>query len=190
MLGPITARFASCIHSTSHLDRSGIVSHNGGMDYPHLRLTRWPFPTVPEPAFCDFIADRKQLGEDIEKLLSTLSRQNTSSIHLVWSWFGAGKTHTLYYFVSQANSTAPDQRKLHAVYSEFPKAAKSFVDLYRSFAAGLDFDEVIEAYLEISTRDALNNRLQAGPSLTGVVLGALNCLMAPWWELFSAYNRP
>ena len=26
--------------------------------------------------------------------------------------------------------------------------------------------------------------------LTGVVLGALNCLMAPWWGLFSAYNRP
>ena len=26
--------------------------------------------------------------------------------------------------------------------------------------------------------------------LTGVVLGALNCLMAPWWGLISAYNRP
>ena len=26
--------------------------------------------------------------------------------------------------------------------------------------------------------------------LTGVVLGALNCLMAPWWGLLSAYNRP
>ena len=26
--------------------------------------------------------------------------------------------------------------------------------------------------------------------LTGVVLGALNCLMAPWWGSFSAYNRP
>ena len=26
--------------------------------------------------------------------------------------------------------------------------------------------------------------------LTGVVLGALNCLMAPWGGLFSAYNRP
>ena len=121
------------------------------MDYPHLRLTRWPFPTVPEQEFCDFVADRKQLGEDIEKLLSTLSRQNTSSIHLVWSWFGAGKTHTLYYFANRANSGASHQRRLHAVYSEFPKAAKSFVDLYRSFATGLDFEAVIDAYLEIST---------------------------------------
>ncbi len=123
----------------------------GGMDYPHLRLTRWPFPTVPEQEFCDFIADRKQLCDEIEGLLSTLSRQDTSSIHLVWSWFGAGKTHTLYYFANRANRGASDHQQLRAVYSEFPKAARSFVDLYRSFAAGLDFDEVIDAYLEIAT---------------------------------------
>ena len=121
------------------------------MDYPHLRLTQWPFPTVPEREFCDFIADREQLRKDIERLLSSLSRQNTSSIHLVWSWFGAGKTHTLYYFANHANLEESYQRPLHAVYSEFPKAAKSFVDLYRSFAAGLNFDDVIDAYLEIST---------------------------------------
>ena len=106
---------------------------------------------MPEQEFCDFIADRKRLGDDIERLISTLSRQDTSSIHIVWSWFGAGKTHALYYFANRANSGEPDQRRLHAVYGEFPKAAKSFVDLYRSFAAGLDFDEVIDAYLEIST---------------------------------------
>ena len=123
----------------------------GGMDYPHLRLTRWPFPTVPEQEFCDFIADRKQLCDEIEGLLSTLSGQDTSSIHLVWSWFGAGKTHTLYYFANRANRGASDHQQLRAVYSEFPKAARSFVDLYRSFAAGLDFDEVIDAYLEIAT---------------------------------------
>ena len=121
------------------------------MNYPHLHLTRWPFPTVPEEEFCDFIADRKQLRGDIDGLLSTLSRQEVSSIHVVWSWFGAGKTHTLYYFSNRAQSESSGQRTIQSVYSEFPKAVRSFLDLYRSFAAGLDYDEVIDAYLEIST---------------------------------------
>ena len=121
------------------------------MDYPHLRLTQWPFPIVPEVGFCDFIADRTRLRDDIEKLVQSLTRQDSSSIHLVWSWFGAGKTHTLYYVANRANFGESDRRQLHAVYSEFPKAARSFLDLFRSFVAGLNFDEVIDAYLEIST---------------------------------------
>lgn len=121
------------------------------MDYPHLRLTKWPFPTVPQPEFCDFIADRTRLQEDISGLLRTLSRQDSSSIHLVWSWFGAGKTHTLYYLSNQANARPSAERRLHATYSEFPKAAQSFLDLYRAFAAGLNFDDLVDAFLEIST---------------------------------------
>ena len=124
------------------------------MDFPHLRLAQWPFPIVPTREFCDFIADRTSIREDIEKLLQTLSRQDASSIHLVWSWFGAGKTHTLFYLANRANSGAADRRQLHAMYSEFPKAARSFLDLYRSFVAGLNFEEVIDAYLEISTGPA------------------------------------
>ena len=91
------------------------------------------------------------MSDEIEGLLSTLSRQDASSIHLVWSWFGAGKTHTLYYFANRANSGPADQRPLHAVYSEFPRTVGSFVDLYRSFATGLDFEEVVDAYFEVST---------------------------------------
>jgi len=139
------------------------------MKYPHLRLTRWPFPAVPQQEYCDFIADRKRLCEDIDGLLSTLSRQDSSSIHLVWSWFGAGKTHTLFYLANRANSAPASERRLHAVYSEFPKAAQSFVDLYRSFAAGLDFDDLIDAYLEISTAPEATaferSMMQASPDL-------------------------
>jgi len=38
---------------------------------------------------------------------------------------------------------------LNSCYSEFPKAARSFLDLYRSFVIELDMDVVIEAFLEI-----------------------------------------
>ena len=49
--------------------------------------------------------------------------------------------------------------RLHAVYSEFPKSPRSFLDLYRGFAIGLDVDELIDAYLEVSTT-ADSDRIQ------------------------------
>ena len=121
--------------------------------YNHLGLTRWPFPVVPERGFCTFIADRQQVRSDIADLLMTLSRRDTSSIHLFWSWFGAGKTHTLFYFANQATEITNQvaQNTLYPVYSEFPKAAHSFLDLYRSFVTELDADILINAFLEICT---------------------------------------
>ncbi len=139
------------------------------MDYPHLGLNRWPFPVVPQPEFCDFMADRKQLSGDIDSLLTALHRQSASSIHLIWSWFGAGKTHTLYYMMYLASTMNDDRGRLHTVYSEFPKAPTSFVDVFRSFAQGLDYDEIIDAYLEISTgptADSFNRTMaRASPDL-------------------------
>jgi hypothetical protein len=40
---------------------------------------------------------------------------------------------------------------LYTVYSEFPKAARSYLDLYRSFMSGFDMDILIDAFLEVST---------------------------------------
>lgn len=122
------------------------------MAHEHLGLTRWPFPVVPDREFCGFIADRKQLRADVDDLLKSLGRQEGSSIHLLWSWFGAGKTHTLFYMANRSSLTKRSMGgRLHAVYSEFPKSPKSFLDVYRAFAVGLDFDELIDAYLEVST---------------------------------------
>ena len=36
--------------------------------YAHLRLSRWPFPVVPDPPFCTFLAAREQLQRDVESL--------------------------------------------------------------------------------------------------------------------------
>ena len=118
----------------------------------HLKLKRWPFRVVPDARHCDFIADRKQTREDLQKLLRSLSRQNASSIHPIWSWFGAGKTHTLYYIANQA--TEIEKRgtgHLRTIYSEFPRNPRSFVDVYKSFAFQLDPEVLSEAYLEICT---------------------------------------
>jgi hypothetical protein len=121
--------------------------------FNHLGLIRWPFTTVPDPQYSTFIADRAQLQTDISALLTSLSRRDVSSIHLFWAWFGAGKTHTLYYLANRAAQITeqPLSNALHTVYTEFPKSARGFMDLYRSFAAGLDMDVLIDAYLEVRT---------------------------------------
>ena len=122
------------------------------MTLNHLCLQRWPFVVVPEPAFCDFIADRELLQQDIEKLLRNLSRQNASSIHPIWSWFGAGKTHILYYLSNRATQINRDgESNLRTIYTEFPRNPRSFVDVYKSFALQLDQEVLYEAYLEICT---------------------------------------
>ena len=121
--------------------------------FGHLGLTRWPFTIVPDPQYCTFIADREQLEADLSALLTTLSRRDASFIRLLWAWFGAGKTHALHYLANRAVevSRQPLSNALFTAYTEFPKAARGFVDLYCSFAAGLDLDSLIESYLEICT---------------------------------------
>ena len=107
---------------------------------------------VPSPDLCDYIADREQFREDIETLLRNLTRQNASSIHPIWSWFGAGKTHTLYYLSYRAAQMhSRGTSNLRTIYSEFPRNPRSFVDVYKSFAFQLDKEVLLESYLEICT---------------------------------------
>ena len=124
--------------------------------YDHLCLTEWPFRMVPERALCTFLADRIRLQADVSGLLAALARKDTSDIHLFWAWFGAGKTHTLFYLANRADLIGNKQTNnaLHTVYSEFPKTARGFLDLYRSFLAGIDIDKLVDAFLEVSTSEA------------------------------------
>ena len=148
--------------------------------YDHLRLQRWPFFVVPEPAHCDFIADRDRFRNDVDKLLRNLARQNVSSIHPIWSWFGAGKTHTLHYIANEAAKIhTRGASHLAAIYSEFPRDPRSFVDVYKSFALQLDREVLSEAYLEITTspeasrleRDLLTTSSDLASALRVLVIG-------------------
>ena len=104
------------------------------MFYQHLHLSQWPFAVVPRPEYCTFIAGRPQLKADIADLLRALSRRDTSSIHVLWSSFGAGKTHSLYYIASEARGACakPPAMDMVPIYTEFPEQVRGFVDLYRA----------------------------------------------------------
>lgn len=148
--------------------------------YAHLSLRRWPFFVVPEPDLCDFIADRVRFHRDVEKLLRTLSRQNASSIHPIWSWFGAGKTHTLHYISNKAAEIHKQgESHLATVYSEFPRNPRSFVDVYKSFAMQLDREQLAEAYVQPPTaqeserleQDLLQTSADLASALKVLVIG-------------------
>jgi len=143
--------------------------------FPHLALTRWPFPVVPDREYCRFMADRKELQTELKELLSILSRRDTSSFHLFWAWFGAGKTHTLLYLshLAERASQKDNATTLITVYSEFPKSVRGFLDVFRAFTAGFDPDRIVDAYLEIRTgasAEALHRRLVlASPDLASAL---------------------
>lgn len=119
----------------------------------HLGLVAWPFTVVPQPDRCTFIADRHQLREDTDQLMSRLSRHDDSEINLLWSSLGAGKTHTLYYIANRSRAVGGSEASnaLWPIYTEFPRAARSFLDVYRAFAHEIDPEWLVEAYLEIVT---------------------------------------
>ena len=122
------------------------------VEYPHLRLTRWPFPIVPDRSFSTFIAGRPALQADIEQLLTALSRRDTSSIHVVWSWLGAGKTHSLLYLANEANRRNSSLGvRLLPVYTEFPKGTTTFLQLFSKVFDDLSAEAIVEAYLEVGT---------------------------------------
>lgn len=116
------------------------------MKYPHLHLREWPFRDVPDESFCSFIADRSELVSDIKNLLRNLSRRPTSSMHLMWAWFGAGKTHTLYHIEYLCKTSF---KNLIPIYIEFPRSVKGFIDIYKSFISQIDMNIVDEAYVEV-----------------------------------------
>ena len=117
--------------------------------YDHLHVKDWPFSVVPRPDLCTYLAGRPQLDADIKELLRHLSRRDTSSIRVFWSWFGAGKTHSLHYLLNHAkaqNLQSPPVR-CFPVYTEFPRSVRSFVDLYKAFANSMDLSFIGDAFL-------------------------------------------
>lgn len=113
----------------------------------------WPFSVVPRPEHCTFIAGRPELDADIKELLRNLARRDTSSIHVFWSWFGAGKTHSLHYLSNRSREMNKTRQPISSfpVYTEFPKSVRSFVNLYKAFISSIDLSVVGEAFLELHT---------------------------------------
>ena len=136
-----------------------------------MGLVEWPFQTTPDENFYSFMADRSQVKKDLGLIMRSLSRRNTSTIHLVWSWYGAGKTHTLRHMEYLCRN---DFETLIPVYTEMPRSLRNFCDMYRSFAAALDFERARTCFLEVAT----------SPMKESIARD----LRAMWLDMFNAFN--
>ena len=121
---------------------------------PHLHLTEWPFHIVPNEVLYPMVADRTELRKDVRTLLRNMSRKSTSSMHLMWAWFGAGKTHALHHITHLCQS---EEHDIIPIYLEFPRATRRFLDLYRFLINGISLKVINDAYLEVFTSPLKNN---------------------------------
>ncbi len=107
-----------------------LAEKSEGVKYPHLCLRDWPFQTVPDERFTRIWADRRDVLETVYSILNYLSRRKPSTINLIWAWFGTGKSHTLKHM---AHLCETKFKSLLPIYTEYPKTARSFLDLYKHF---------------------------------------------------------
>lgn len=130
--------------------------------FDHLHLVDWPFTPVPRPEHCTFVAGRPKLRDDIEAFLRTSSRRDSSSIQVFWSWFGAGKTHSLYYMARRAEELERKRPpvRLTPLYTEFPRTARTFFDVYRAWAVGLGTAYLMENFLEVATSSTTSSLIE------------------------------
>ena len=126
----------------------------GIVRYPHLHLIDWPFYIGWDKCLYPIMADRTRLNSDITTLLRSLSRRPTSSIHLMWAWFGAGKTHTLHHIEYLCKN---EFNNLTPIYMEFTRATRNFLDIYKSFISKIDLEVINNAYLEVFTSPLKND---------------------------------
>jgi hypothetical protein len=124
-----------------------------------LGLRDWPFRVVPDENAYATMADRAQFRADIQTLLRNLSRRSASSIHLMWAWYGSGKTHSLRHIQYLCGSM---YRNITPIYHEFPRGAGGFLHLYQEFISRLPIEVINNAYLEVFTsphRGAIQRQL-------------------------------
>jgi hypothetical protein len=100
------------------------------------------------------MADRESFKDDLRVLLRSLSRQPMSSMHLLWAWFGAGKTHTLHYISHLCKS---EYTNVIPFYTEFPRTARNFLDVYRRFMNNAEMQWIDEAYVKVFADDCKAN---------------------------------
>jgi len=140
--------------------------------FPHLYLVDWPFQVVPDPRFSRIWADREDLYRTVTGILRKMARIPQASIHLIWAWYGAGKSHTLQHM---AYLCMEKYQGLHPVYTVFPKAVSSFLDFYQSLMRPLDVDLLIDQYASL-TRGTSPGQLQRALGMPADLLTILKYL--------------
>jgi len=66
-------------------------------------------------------------------------------MHLLWAWYGAGKTHTLRYLEHKCRTEYPH---ITPVYVEMPRTLGGFGDVYRALLSRMNLGQICDGFLE------------------------------------------
>lgn len=97
-------------------------------EYQHLNLRGWPFNVVPSDASASVWVGRPAFKRELDMVLRSARRVESSRIVLLWADYGAGKTHALRHLAWMAKKS----KDVRALYVVTPKGVKSFLDVYRA----------------------------------------------------------
>jgi hypothetical protein len=119
--------------------------------FPELGLVDWPFGLVVDEVSSTIWANHKEVLEKLNHVLDSM-KFPASRIHLVWGWFGAGKSHSLLHL----KYLALKRGNISTTYCTFPESCRSFLDLYRAFANGVLESELVTLYSHVINELSIN----------------------------------
>jgi len=105
-------------------------------------LTSNPFPSllgIPSSEV-SLWADRKEILEKLERIISSTISSNLSNVVLIFGKYGQGKTHTLRYIKTHINS----ERKDEAIAIYIPTPGNSFIEFYRNIIMEIGRDTILQ----------------------------------------------
>jgi hypothetical protein len=127
----------------------------GILEKYHFR--EWPFQTHPGEEAAAIWADRKELLRQMNRLLEDAVELSPSTVHPLWGWWGAGKTHTLKYLAIQGRKM---EKPCFSVYVELPVECRSFRGFYTAVWNGLASEQRIlgDLFLEVHNEVLRGNK--------------------------------
>jgi hypothetical protein len=114
------------------------------VDISHLGLTERPFQRAGSKALSNVWADRTEIKKQIDRLMWDWTRDDESSIRIIWGDLGAGKSHTLIYMRDHYQSNK--NLGVIPVHAVMPKEIKSFLDVYQAITAAFDLNLVADLF--------------------------------------------
>jgi len=128
------------------------------MNWEKFGLKENPFSIVPANNSVDLWADRKKAKNIFEKKINTFNFNSISDVLLIWGDFGAGKTHSLYYFQNQINKS----QKGFCIFTDITQIQPtSFQDLFVSFIRAIDIDIFHEIVSDVFSNNKQENKEKA-----------------------------
>jgi hypothetical protein len=103
-----------------------------------------PFTLTAGKDIAPLWAGRTATKAHLERLRKSYNNRGDSSLDLIWSNLGAGKSHALHHFRHLLTCDPNSSRPILCAYLEVPEQLTKFLDLYKSIASSIPLAPAME----------------------------------------------